>query len=186
MMDNNMRYIAVFCSANDLDEKYTTPAREFARLLAENGYGLVWGGSDTGLMKEIAEEVRAGGGQLIGVSMKVLEHLVREDVDEKIIAKDLGERKSVMLSRCHAIVMLVGGIGTLDEITEMMELKKHRLHDKPIVVLNTEGFYEGMKIQLQRMKDEGFIKLTLDDLLHFAATPDEAIKYINKNLNSMI
>lgn len=189
-----MKYVAVFCSAQNIDRKYSDPAEEFARLLAQHKYGLVWGGTDVGLMKTIAAGVREGGGKLIGVSMELLKHLIRDDVDEKIIAKDLSERKAVMLERCDAIVMLVGGIGTLDEITEVLALKKHELHNKPIVVLNTENFYEGLKVQLQKMKDDGFITkklkdgskppMPLDELLYFADTPQEAIVFIDRSLSS--
>ena len=187
-----MKYIAVFCSAQDISEKYSAPAVEFSRLLASNGYGLVWGGTDVGLMRSIAEAVREGGGKLIGVSMEILKHLIRDDVDEKIIAKDLSERKSIMLERCDGVVMLVGGIGTLDEITDVLALKKHELHNKPVVVLNTENFYEGLRVQLQKMKDDGFITkkfpdgtkppMPLDELLYFADTPDEAIEFLKKEL----
>lgn len=177
-----MKYVAVFCSANELAEKYTKPAALFARLLAKHGYGLVWGGSDRGLMKAVASGVKAGKGKIVGVSMELLKHLARKDADEMVVAKDLGERKATMLKRADAIVMLVGGIGTLDEITEILEFKKHGLHNKPIVVLNTENFYEGLKVQLQKMKDDGFINKSLDNLIYFADRPEEAIRYIKKHM----
>lgn len=176
------KYIAIFCSAQDLTKKYTKPAKELAIKVAEHGYHLVWGGSDSGLMKVIADEVQKGGRRLIGVSVKFLQHAARKDADEMIIAEDLGERKAKMLFRCDAIVMLVGGIGTLDEVTEVIELKRHDHHKKPIVILNTENFYEGLKVQLQKMKDDGFINKPLEELVFFANTPKEAIEYIDKNL----
>lgn len=177
-----MKYIAVFCSANDLDEKYTKPAKEFARILAENKYNLVWGGTDKGLMKVIASEVQYKGGKIVGISVEFLKHSVRKGADEIIIAKDLGERKNTILKRSDAIVLLVGGIGTLDEITEILELKKHGVHNKPIIVLNTANFYEGLKVQLQRMKDEGFLTKPLDELIYFADQPQKVINYINEKL----
>ncbi|MBI4080386.1 MAG: TIGR00730 family Rossman fold protein [Candidatus Levybacteria bacterium] len=177
-----MKYIAVFCSANDLEEKYTKPAKEFARLLAANNYHLVWGGSDKGLMEIIASGAQEGGSKLIGVSVEHLKHVARENTDEMIIAKDLGERKATMLLRSDAIAVLVGGLGTLDEVTDILEHKKHGLHNKPIVVLNTENFYEGLKVQLQKMKDDGFLTKPLDDLIYFADQPEEAITFINEKL----
>lgn len=177
-----MKYIAVFCSARDLDKKYVLPTEEFARLIAKNGYDLVWGGSDVGLMKIIAAEVRAGGGKLIGISTGLFSHIAHKSADEMIIAKDLGERKAIMLKRSDALVMLAGGTGTLDEITDIIEHKKHGLHNKPIVILNTENFYEGLKTQLLRMRDEGFLQRPIDELVYFADTPQEAIDYIKKNL----
>lgn len=177
-----MKYIAVFCSANDLADKYTQPAKKFAKLLAENKYNLVWGGSDHGLMKIMASEVQDGGGKIVGISVEFLKHFARKGADEMIIAKDLGERKSTILKRSDAIVVLVGGIGTLDEITEILELKKHQVHDQPIVILNTENFYEGLKVQLQKMKDDRFITRDLDELVYFADTPEEVISHLNKEL----
>lgn len=177
-----MRYIAVFCSANDLEERYIKPAKEFAHLLAKHNYHLIWGGSDKGLMKAIASEVQASGGKIVGVSMELLGHHARKNADEMIIAKDLRERKETMLVRADAFVVLVGGIGTLDEITEILEVKKHGLHNKPIVILNTQNFYEGLKVQLQKMNDDGFLTKPLGELIYFADSPQEAINYINSKL----
>lgn len=176
------KYIAIFCSANDVAEKYTEPARQFARLMVKNGYHLIWGGSDIGLMKTIASEVQEAGGKIVGISMEVVKDVARKNADEMIIAKTLGERKAFMLERSHALVMLVGGIGTLDEVMEMVELKKHHLHTKPIVLMNSANFYEGLKIQLQKMKDEGFMHRPLEELIYIADTPPEAIDYINKHV----
>ncbi|MBI4098316.1 MAG: TIGR00730 family Rossman fold protein [Candidatus Levybacteria bacterium] len=182
-----MKYIAVFCSAQEVDEKYVKAARKFARLLAKNNYHLVWGGTDRGLMKVIASEIQKNGGKLYGITTPTFHHLARKNVDEMIIAKTLGERKAAFLEKSDAVVALIGGIGTLDEITEIIALKKTNHHDKPIVILNTEGFYEGLKVQLQKMKDEGFLKSNLagpvyEELAHFADTPEEAIKYIKNEL----
>ncbi len=181
-----MKYIAVFCSANQLEEKYTKPAQTLARLLAEKGYHLVWGGSDKGLMKIIASEVQENGGKLIGVSIEHLKQDARKDADEMIIAKTLGERKATMLERSDAIVVLVGGIGTLDEVTEMLELKKHGMHTKPIVVLNTDNFYEGLKIQLEKMEKEGFLTKSLNDLIFFAQTPEDVFTHLEKSVDKQI
>lgn len=177
-----MKYITVFCSANELEEKYVAPAKEFAELLAKNKYHLVWGGTDKGLMKVMASGVQMGGGNIVGISTEFLKAHVRKDATEMIIAKDLGERKALFLKRGDAIVVLVGGIGTLDEITDILELKKHKIHNKPIVVLNTENFYEGLKVQLQKMRDDGFLTRPLDELIYFADTPEEVIEYLNQTL----
>lgn len=177
-----MKYIAVFCSAKDLPEKYTKPAEEFARLIAESGYHLVWGGSDVGLMKIMAAGVRKGGGKIVGVSTGLFKHVMHKDPDEMIIAKDLGERKAMMLKRSDAVVMLPGGTGTLDEATDIIEDKKNKLHDKPIVILNIAGFYDGLKTQFEKMRDEGFLHRPLEETVYFADTPEDAIAYIHGQL----
>jgi len=177
-----MKYIAVFCSANDVADKYTGPAAEFAGLIAKHGYHLVWGGSDKGLMKIVSTEVQRGGGKLAGVSLDLFSHIAKESADEMVVAKDLGERKSMMLAKCEAIAVLVGGLGTFDEVAQILELKKLGVHNKPVVFLNTENFYEGLKIQLQKMRDDGFVNKPLGELVYFADTPQEAIRYISDKL----
>ncbi len=177
-----MKTICVFCSANDVAVKYVKDAQKLAKLMVKNGYDLVWGGSDKGLMKVMADGVQKSGGKIIGISVEMLRNSSRPNADEMVITKDLPSRKSLMLKRSQAIVLLVGGTGSLDEVTEVLEYKKHDLHKKPIVILNTAKFYEGLKQQFIRMKKEGFIKKELDELLHFADTPEEAVRYINKNI----
>lgn len=172
--------ICVFCSAADLDDRYVVPAREFAELIGKGGHALVWGGSDTGLMKVMADGVQEAGGKLIGVSVEFLAHKARAGADEMVVTKDLAERKAQMLARADAIVIMVGGTGTLDEATEMLELRKHGLHTKPVVLLNTAGFYDGLRQQFQRMEAEGFLPLPLTDLVFFAADGISALAHLEQ------
>ncbi|MFI9503645.1 TIGR00730 family Rossman fold protein [Nocardia sp. NPDC052566] len=172
--------ICVFLSAADLDERYVAPAREFAELLGRAGHTLVWGGSNVGLMKVMADGVQNAGGRLCGVSVEFLTHVIRPGMDELVIAKDLGERKALLLDKADAVVMLVGGTGTLDETTDILELKKHGLSDKPVAVVNTAGFYDGLRMQLLRMEAEGFLPVPLEDLIYFADSGREALEYIEK------
>ncbi|MFD9006533.1 TIGR00730 family Rossman fold protein [Streptomyces sp. NPDC059582] len=166
--------IGVFLSAADLDERYTRPAREFAELIGKAGHTLVWGGSDTGLMRVVADGVRESGGRLAGVSVGFLRQWARTDTDEMVFAEDLSERKALLLARADALVVMPGGLGTLDEVTEILELRKHGLHDKPVVLLNTKGFYDGLALQLRRMEEEGFLPTPLSELLITATSPAEA------------
>lgn len=181
-----MKYIAVFCSSQNVDEKYAKDVREFGNLIAKNGYGLVWGGSDVGLMKVIADAVEEGGGRLYGVSTDKFHHLVRKNVKDMMLVKNLGERKAAMLEKSDIVVALVGGIGTLDELADIAALRKIKAHKKSIVILNTDNFYEGLKMQLKRMEKEGFLASRLGpiegELVHFSKTPKEAIEYINREL----
>ncbi len=176
--------VCVFCSATDLDEVYVAPVVDFAKGLASRGHDLVWGGSDTGLMKVVATGVQDGGGRIFGVSMELLAHKARKNADEMVVAKSLGERKATLLSRADAVVVLVGGVGTLDEATEIIELKKHRVHEKPIVFLNTAGFYDGLREQLIRMGKDGFLPRPLPELVTFALEPMEALDYLEAHVPS--
>jgi uncharacterized protein (TIGR00730 family) len=157
--------ICVFLSAADLSDTYTVPAREFAASLGRAGHTLVWGGSDTGLMKVVADGVAENGGRLVGVSVEFLRHKARKDADEMIVTKDLAERKAMLLARSDAVVVMAGGLGTLDEATDILEQRKHGLHHKPVVLLNTAGFYDGLVIQLRHMESEGFLPMPLDELV---------------------
>lgn len=174
--------VCVFLSAADLDERYTAPAREFAELIGRGGHTLVWGGSDAGLMKVVADGVRESGGRLVGVSVEFLRSFARDDADEMVITRDLAERKAQLLAKSDALVVLPGGLGTLDEATDILELRKHGLHDKPVVLLNTAGFYDGLVLQLRRMADEGFLPVPLTQLVHPATDPASAIGYLERHV----
>ena len=176
--------ICVFLSSADLDERYTRPAREFAELIGSGGHTLVWGGSDTGLMKVVADGVRESGGRLVGISVDFLRDFAREDSDEMVIAKDLAERKALLLARSDAVVVMVGGLGTLDEATEILELRKHGLLDKPVALLNTVGFYDGLILQLRRMEDEGFLPVPLVELVLIANEGADALAHLEDSLGS--
>ncbi|MFE3878859.1 TIGR00730 family Rossman fold protein [Kitasatospora sp. NPDC059146] len=165
--------ICVFCSAYSLDDRYSAPAAEFARLLGEGGHTLVWGGSNAGLMGLLADEAKAAGGRLVGVLVEMLRHKGYDGADELVMTADLAERKRELAARADAVVVLVGGLGTMDEVTEVLELKKHGIFDKPVVLLDTEGFYTGLRTQLERMDAEGFLPRPLAELVGFADTPAE-------------
>ncbi|MET9105504.1 LOG family protein [Streptomyces zhihengii] len=173
--------ICVFLSAADLDERYTGPAREFAELIGKGGHTLVWGGSDVGLMKVVADGVAQAGGRLVGVSVEFLRSSARAVADEMVITRDLAERKAELLARSDAIVIMVGGTGTLDEATEILEFKKHGHHTKPVVLLNTAGFYDGLKQQFRRMDEEGFLPVPLTELVFFAEDGASALAYLEES-----
>ncbi|MDV5148517.1 TIGR00730 family Rossman fold protein [Streptomyces sp. SBC-4] len=177
--------ICVFLSAADLDERYTVPARDFAERLGKAGHTLVWGGSDAGLMGVVADGVQEAGGRLVGVSVDFLQHKARPGTDDMVVARDLAERKALLLAKSDAIVVMVGGIGTLDEATEILELKKHGKHTKPVVLLNTAGFYDGLKAQLHRMEEEGFLPMPLTDLVFFAEDGPTALAYLEESIASL-
>ncbi|WP_299533859.1 TIGR00730 family Rossman fold protein [uncultured Streptomyces sp.] len=173
--------ICVFLSAADLADRYTVPAREFGELLGRGGHTLVWGGSESGLMKVVADSVQEAGGRLVGVSVDFLAAKARTNADEMVIARDLAERKALLLEKSDAIVIMVGGTGTLDEATEILELKKHAKHTKPVVLLNTAGFYDGLHTQFRRMEDEGFLPVPLTELVFFAEDAVGALAYLEES-----
>jgi len=177
-----MKTICVFLSASDLPEKYTKPAEKLGRLFAKNNYGFMYGGSNLGLMKVMSTAVKKAGGKVIGISTELFKHVRWLDADEMIVTNDLLERKRLMSERSDATVVMVGGLGTLDEVSELMALKKYGKYDKPIIFLDTDNFYGGLKALLKRMEKEKFNKENLDEFVDFADTPEEVIKHLKKNL----
>ena len=149
--------ICVFLSAADLDARYTRPAREFAELIGKGGHTLVWGGSNTGLMKVVADGVREAGGRSSGSRWCFCgtgQDGRRRDADRQ------GSRRTEGAD-AHSIGRGDSDgrrPGNADEATEILEQKKHGLHDKPVVLLNTAGFYDGLTLQLRRMEEEGFCR----------------------------
>lgn len=177
-----MKNIAIFCSASDVDDTYKKAATEFASLLGTHHFNLVWGASDKGLMNIVADAAQSSGSKLTGITVPHLKEAARKSIDELIVASTLYERKAKFLELSDAFVTLVGGIGTLDEILEITELKKHHLHNKPIVILNTAHFYDLFIKQMQQMETEGFFSRPLSELIHFSSEPQEAIEYVSKLL----
>ena len=172
--------VTVFCSAANVGETYTNSARELATMIARDGHTLVWGGSDKGTMKVIADAAQHAGGKIVGISVELLKANARPNADEMIITKDWSERRALLSERGDVIVVLPGGFGTLDEVTEVLEFKKQKLHDKRIIFLNTDGFYEGFRTQLERMDREGFLPRKLSEFADFVDTPQEAMRLIEE------
>lgn len=161
---------------------YHQAAGELGSGLAQAGFGVVYGASDQGTMKDLAEAVLAVNGTLVGITFSVLEKTARSDFGDLIVTETLAERKQMMMDRSDAFVVMPGGIGTLDEVLEVLELKKHDLHQKPVVFVNTNGFWDGMKSQLEQMAAEGFLKKDLGYFAEFVDTPAAAITYLTDSL----
>lgn len=170
--------ICVFCGSRNVSDIYRESAQILGTLIGERGHSLVWGGTYGGLMGDLASATRAAGGKIIAVSVQNFRHRIHPDADEVHIMKDLASRKSKFIEHADAFIALVGGSGTLDEITDMLEQRKYGNHDKPIAVLNTAGFYDGLKELLTRMDTEGFLSTSADDGLYFADTPLSALTYV--------
>lgn len=174
--------IAFFMSAREIDPKYKAPSLELVRLTVEHGWGFVYGGSETGLMKEAAAVAKEGGGRIIAVSCEEFKHVCIEVCDEKIIAPDIPERIKTIIGKADVIIALPGGSGTLDEITQTIEARNLKIHDKPIIFLNIDGFWNGLIEQYHRMNRDGFLIQDVEHLLFSHENPQEIVSYI-KNSN---
>ena len=173
--------VTVFCgSSNAVEEKYFTAARELGEKLARRRWRLVYGGGSVGLMGVLSRAVLAEGGHVTGVIPKALLDLgVGEPgVSELIVTDGLRDRKAIMDERGDAFIALPGGLGTLEEVLEVVTLKQLGYHTKPVVVLDLDGFYEPLWTQIQRGIDEGFIKPEFADLCYPAPDVDALLRYL--------
>ena len=177
-----MKNIAFFLSAQDISEKYTKPALELIELCVEKKYHFVYGGSNYGFMKQAAAHVRGLKGKIIGVSSEEFKSVLNTDCDETFIEIDVLARKRKFLEKSDALVALPGGTGTLDEITDIIALKKLDRHHKPIILFNTDGFWNGLVTQMQKMHDEGFLSKKVEDLIYVSDSPVEVITYLSEKL----
>lgn len=173
--------VTVFCGSSSLvDPKYFAAAAELGGKLARRGWRLVYGGGGVGLMGALSRAVLDHGGQVTGVIPKALLDLGVGDrgVSELIVTEGLRDRKAIMDARGDAFVALPGGLGTLEEVLEVMTLKQLGYHDKPVAVLDLDGFYGPLWTQFQRGIDTGFIKAEFLDLWYPAADVDALLRYL--------
>jgi len=171
--------ICVYCSSSDaVGEKYFAAAQALGKLIGEKRYRLIYGGATVGLMGAVAQAVLDAGGRVTGIIPEKIQFLENGAVDELIVSKDLRDRKREMEARADAFIALPGGFGTLEEVLEILTLKQLNYHDKPIVFIDTEGFYTDLKGMFQRIYEDRFTKERYRDFYHFATVPEEAMSYI--------
>ena len=170
------KLLCVYCSSSRLlDKKYHEVADALGREMVAHGWGLVYGGGNVGLMGEVAQSVKRAGGRVDGVipQFMIARELAYRDADELITVDTMRERKRIMEERATAFLTLPGGIGTLEELTEIMTLRYINLLHKPIVLLNQDGFYDDLLRFFDRMTEEKFKSPGLHKLAAIATTLDE-------------
>lgn len=175
-----MKNIAFFLSAQNIDKKYSEPALALIKLCVEQGYGFVYGGSEYGLMKTASRLVKKLGGTITAISSEEFRSVLTDQADKTYVAKNISQRKEMFIQKSDVIVALPGGAGTLDEITDIIAKKKLGLHNKPIIFLNTDGFWDGLKMQYQRMYSEGFLLKNPDDLFFVDDNPNKILEFIER------
>jgi uncharacterized protein (TIGR00730 family) len=163
-----IKSICVYCASGPGNNPaFAEAARRFGRILAENGIRLVYGGGAVGLMGTLADAVLDHGGAVTGVIPDFLmdrEHMLAR-VQERIVTRDMHERKRLMFERADAFVALPGGIGTLEELVEQMTWAQLGRHKKPILILNTERFWDPLCALIDHMEKLEFIRPGLS--VHF-------------------
>lgn len=175
-----VKSIAVFCGSSDgKREEYAQYARSLGIEMARKGIALVYGGGNRGLMGVIARAVRENGGRVIGVLPKAMDiPSVRNNSveNEIIIVSDMHERKKTMYEKADAFIAMPGGIGTIEEISEIYTWRQLQYHDKNIGLLNIAGYWNKFLSMLDTGASEGFISEKVRNLLIVEPEPVKLIE----------
>lgn len=173
--------IAVYCGSGHGDRpEYAQAARQLGAWMATNGHGLVYGGSSIGLMGAVSAAVMQGGGQAIGVEPRFFIEMGVEQhgLTELIVVDTMSQRKDKMIQLSDAFVALPGGVGTLEEISEIMSRIRLNLTQAPCVLLNLDGFYDHLAAMLDVMTAHGFVNPHERDAIYFAPTVEDACAHL--------
>lgn len=160
-----IRSICVYCgSGAGEDPAYAEAARNLGRSMAQAGIRLIYGGGSVGLMGIVAKSVLDHGGEVTGIIPHFLEkrEAMMEEITELIVTEDMHERKRLMFEKAEAFVALPGGIGTLEEVVEMMTWAQLGQHRKPVLLANINGFWNPLATLLNHMRGERFIRAGME------------------------
>ena len=178
-----MAAICVFCaSSRTLDKRWLALAREVGTELAARGHRLVSGGGCVGMMGAVAQAARAGGAHTLGVIPQSLVDLevADRDADELIVTTDMASRKTLMMDKADAFLVLPGGLGTMDELFEVWTTAILGMHAKRTVLLDTDGFYAGLVEWLEVAVEERFVQARALSTLRIVQTVDRALDVIER------
>lgn len=157
----NIKNVCVYCgSSSKVDEKYKEAATNLGKFIANEGWGIVYGGGRVGLMGLVADSALENGASVIGI---IPEHIQEREVQhnnltELHVVDTMHVRKQMMVDKSEAFVVLAGGLGTLDELFELLTWKQLGLHDRPIVIVNVDGYWTQMLEAMNHIATEGFMR----------------------------
>ena len=174
-----MNKIVVFCGSSlGFNPIYKEAAIALGNYFAQNKIGLVYGGGKIGMMGVLASTILAQKGEVIGVIPKLLEkeEVLHTGVEEMIVCKTMSERKVIMSKLVEGYITLPGGFGTLDELFEALTLAQLHIEQKPIGLLNINGFFDAILLQLDKMVEEGYVKQDNRNLLIVETSVPELMK----------
>ena len=176
-----MKNISIFCGAHEGNNpKYAEEAKKVAESIAKKGINVVFGGGNVGLMKIISDTALDNGVEVLGISLKSLHalELANPRLNEIVVSDTLLDRKDEFMSRSDAFVVLPGGVGSLDELAEIMANNQLGIINKPVGILNTEGYYDHLLSWFNKAVEEGFISpANLKELL-VSDSPEELVDMV--------
>ena len=176
-----IRAVTVYCSSSrHVDGVYTRAAQELGGAIARQSWGLVYGGNCIGCMGAMADAARAAGGKVIGVTPQLLveDGIADEKCDELVVTFDMRERKELLEQRGDAFVTLPGGLGTFEEVFEIIVGRMLGYHSKPIVLLNVNGYYGPLLTMIEHGIEQRFIKPKARDAYFVATDVAQTIEYL--------
>ena len=156
----SIKNISVFCGAHlGNNPIYASEAKKIAEVIVEKGMNVVFGGGDVGLMGVVSHTAIDNGGEVLGISLQSLYELelTNPRIQEVVVAKTLLERKDIFMQRSDAFIVLPGGVGSLDELAEVMCSNQLGIINKPIGILNTNGYYDHLLAWMKKAVEEGFV-----------------------------
>ena len=176
-----MKNISIFCGAHEgKNPKYAQSAKIISEAIAKKGINVVFGGGNVGLMKIISDTALDNGVEVLGISLKSLHalELANPRLNEIVVTDTLLDRKDEFMSRSDAFIVLPGGVGSLDELAEIMASNQLGIINKPVGILNTEGYYDHLLKWFDKAVEEGFISsANLKELL-VSDNPEELVELI--------
>ncbi|MDR0983201.1 MAG: TIGR00730 family Rossman fold protein [Culturomica sp.] len=173
--------VCVFCASSPyLDDVYYEEASSLGKVIAENSWQLIYGGTGQGMMESLARSAIEGGAHVKGVIPECIVQLgiASHDITELVTTPDMKTRKAMMREEADAFIALPGGWGTLEEITEVITLKQLAQHNKPIVFVNTGGYYDAFFEFIAKSKELKFISAKYDVLYKIVENTKEVADYI--------
>ncbi|KAL2649401.1 hypothetical protein R1flu_017529 [Riccia fluitans] len=176
---SRFKRICVFCgSSSGKKTLYKNVALDLGKEMVKRQINLVYGGGSVGLMGQIAETVHEGGGHVIGVIPKALmpQEISGHTVGELRVVSDMHERKAEMARQADAFIALPGGYGTLEELLEMITWVQLGIHDKPVGLLNVDGYYNSLLALFDKAVEEGFVQPLARNILLSAPTARELLE----------
>lgn len=179
-----MKNISIFCGAHEGNNpKYAEAAKSIAGIISKKGINVVFGGGDVGLMKVISDTALDNGVDALGISLRSLYELelVNPRLKEVVVAETLLDRKDIFMDRSDAFIVLPGGVGSLDELAEVMASNQLGIINKPIGILNTEGYYDHLLSWFKKAVEEGFISSANFDELLISGSPEELVDMVVNN-----
>lgn len=177
--------ICIYCaSSSKIDEVYFEATERLAKILVHSNVQVVYGGGGLGLMGKLADTVLAEGGKIKGIMPQFMNEVewAHKKVTDFEFTHTMHERKAKFLENIDALIALPGGTGTLEELLEAITLKRLGQFTKPIIILNTNGYYDPLKMMLERCVSENFLRPIHAEMWAFVQQPEEVITAINQSM----